>query len=353
MKNPSSGPNIFPSWFSHSAAARALACTYGAVLWCRNFLYDRFPSLSQRASRPVISIGGIRMGGTGKTPVALMVGKYLLSKHCGVAFLSRGYGRKDAGLHIVKPGEEFPWGLTGDEPWLLHHRLPESWLGIHPDRRRSARTLTPALPGRSVFILDDGFQHRALKRDLDIVCLHELPFGDLLVPAGNLREGSASLNRAHIALFIGQPDNQAALENQCTELERRFPRLKAFAMVQETGRWVNADDGQTADTLPLSAPVLVCGIARPERFIRMVRNAGIVPVKTLVFADHHRYNANDFDKTRELYSNGVITTEKDAVRLKNSGTVSDVALWYLEIALRFQNKTMENDFYLLIDTIIP
>ena len=95
MKNPPSPsePTNFPAWFSRSPAARALAGCFGAAMDFRNTLYDRFPSLSHRADRPVISIGGIRAGGTGKTPVALMIAKYLMSKEYAVAFLSRGYGR--------------------------------------------------------------------------------------------------------------------------------------------------------------------------------------------------------------------------------------------------------------------
>lgn len=352
MEKLPSEPTIFPSWFSRSIAARVLSLAYGAVLFCRNTLYDRLPFLSHAALRPVISIGGIRMGGTGKTPVALLVGRYLLSRGFAVAFLSRGYGRNDSTLRIVKPHEKLPWELLGDEPWLLHERLPDTWLGVHSDRRVSAEELAGKIPERAVFILDDGFQHRRLKRELDIVCLHAPPQNGRLVPAGNLREGPGALARARIALFIGQAGKTAFIESHCADLMRRHKGLKAFALVQKPGLWVNAHSGLTADVPPLHGPVLVCGIARPERFIEMVGGAGIIPSRNLVFPDHHQYIANDFNKTRKLYLNGVITTEKDAVRLKKLGVVPEGGLWYLNIELSFPNETGEKHFYSLIDNYL-
>jgi tetraacyldisaccharide-1-P 4'-kinase len=109
--------------FGRSFPVRAASAAFGAAVGARNALYDHLPFLSHRANRPVISIGGLRAGGTGKTPVALMVGEYLLSKGRDVAFLSRGYRRKGHGLRIVKPNEKASWEETGDEPCLLHNRL--------------------------------------------------------------------------------------------------------------------------------------------------------------------------------------------------------------------------------------
>jgi tetraacyldisaccharide 4'-kinase len=332
-----------------SAAASVL---YGAVLAIRNMFYDRLPMLSQVASRPVISVGGIRAGGTGKTPVAAMIGEYLLSKDIGVAFLSRGYRRKNFSRRIVVPDESVPWSAIGDEPALLHNRFPQSWLGIGADRCKTASLLAPLLPRRSVYVLDDGFQHRSLRRDLDIVCLHDSFLTDRLIPAGFLREGVSALVRAQIALLIGLPENADALRRQRDLLAARFPHLHAAVMFLEMGCWVNAQDGRRSKLPPLPEPLLICGIARPGRFIDMVKRAGIIPCAKLVFGDHHPYAWHDFQDKRELLIKGVITTEKDAVRLASIAMVPIEKMWYLTIEIRFSDAADEAIMNSLIEKVI-
>jgi tetraacyldisaccharide 4'-kinase len=341
-----------PGFLARSFATRLVAACYGAAVALRNAAFDRLPSLSQATQRPVISIGSIRAGGTGKTPLALRTGKYLLSKGCAVAFLSRGYGRKDRAVRIVKPHETVSWELIGDEPHLLHERLPESWLGIGADRRTAAAALVKQLPPRAAFVLDDGFQHRGLRRDLDIICLPGSLLCDRLLPQGYLREPVASIARSHAIVVIGSADTAATLKEQCRQLSARFPTIPVLLMFQEMGQWVNAGSGATASRPPIENPFLVCGIARPERFIAMVLKSGITPCGQEIFPDHHCYGTNDFIKTRKLYSNGIITTEKDAVRLKKLGVVPAHAIWYLSIGLRFADTGYERRFDSLIDKII-
>jgi tetraacyldisaccharide 4'-kinase len=344
--------NASISPFGQSLPVKMASSLFGVAVGFRNALYDHLPILSHKADRPVISIGGIRAGGTGKTPVALMVGEYLLSKKYAVAFLSRGYGRYNHGPRIVKPHETVPWEEIGDEPCLIHNRLPQAWLGIDAKRSRAASKLSTLLPERAVFVLDDGFQHRALRRDLDIVCLHDALQNDRLIPAGYLREPVSALSRAHAALIIGSADSSELLEGQRLRLVERFPRLCTAVLFQEMGHWVNAGDGRIAAAPPIENPLLVCGIARPERFIAMVRRAGITPCAERIFPDHHRYIANDINKTRELYLKGVITTEKDAVRLKTSGIVPAEKVWYCTLNFRFAERKNEERFYTIIDTRI-
>jgi tetraacyldisaccharide 4'-kinase len=331
---------------------RAASTVYGVAINVRNKLYDALPFLSHTADRPVISIGGIRAGGTGKTPAALMVGEYLLSQGYAVAFLSRGYRRKDRRVHIIRPYETAPWEEIGDEPFLLHDRLPQSWLGIGADRFGTASRLGALLPQRAAFVLDDGFQHRPLRRNLDIVCLHEATLDEGLLPAGWLREPVSAVGRAHAALVIGSVDNAALLEEQRAQLAGRFPWLCSAVLFQEMRRWVNAGDGSAASVPPFKNPLLVCGIARPERFITMVRSSGIIPCAELIFPDHQRYRTNDFDKTRELYSKGIVTTEKDAVRLKTLGVVPAEKIWYGTVTMRFADGKDQTRFYTLIDATI-
>jgi len=335
-----------------SAALASASSLHRAGLAIRNACYDHLPRLSRAASRPVISIGGIRAGGTGKTPVAAMIGEYLVSQGIGVAFLSRGYRRKDSACRIVLPGETVPWSAIGDEPALLHNRLPQSWLGIGADRAKTADLLAPLLPRRSVFVLDDGFQHRALRRDLDIICLHDSFLTDKLIPAGFLREGVSALARARIALLIGPPRDAATLFRGRDLLASRFPHLYVSVVFQERGHWVNARDGRVSALPPLTAPLLVCGIARPGRFIDMVRSAGIVPCAELVFGDHHPFASADFAPYRELLHNGIITTEKDAVRLSSLDVVQAEKMWYLTIEMHFADSADKPAIYALIERAI-
>jgi tetraacyldisaccharide 4'-kinase len=333
-----------------SLPIKAVSAVYGAAVGFRNALYDSLPFLSCKADRPVISIGGLRAGGTGKTPVALMVGEYLSSKGFDVAFLSRGYRRKDRGLHIIKPHEKASWLAIGDEPCLLHERLPQSWLGIGADRCSVAMRLSKLLPQHAVFVLDDGFQHRAIRRDLDIVCLHDSLLDDRLIPCGWLREPASALSRARVALIIGAADRTDALEALLSTLAKRFPGLCTAVLFQEPGQWTNAGDGRTAPVPQVKNPLLVCGIARPERFIAMVKKAGITPCAEHIFPDHHRYGIHDFSENRKLYSNGIITTEKDAVRLKTLSSVPAEKLWYCGVKLRFAGEKQKENLFSLIDT---
>jgi tetraacyldisaccharide 4'-kinase len=200
-----------------------------------------------------------------------------------------------------------------------------------------------------VFVLDDGFQHRRLKRDLDIVCLHDSPAGDRLMPLGWLREPAAALSRARAALIIGTAERSGALEALRTELASRFPGLCTAVLFQETGPWVSAAGGPAAAGPPEKDPLLVCGIARPERFTAAVRAAGIAPCAELIFPDHHRYTLHDFSGHPIVYSKCIITTEKDAVRLRSVEGLPAGMIWFPKIRLRFADEQRERELFSLVD----
>jgi tetraacyldisaccharide 4'-kinase len=338
-----------PPPLGRSLPVKAASMLFRSVVKVRNALYDSLPFLSYPADRPVISVGGLRAGGTGKTPVALMVGEHLASQGRTVAFLSRGYRRQGRSLRIVKPDETAPWKETGDEPFLLHERLPASWLGVCASRLRAAARLASLVPRNAVFVLDDGFQHRRLRRDLDIVCLHDTLPDDRMLPAGWLREPAGALSRAHAALIIGPDDRADTMELLRATLARRFPALVIAVLFQEPGPWRSAA-GDSAPLPPFERPFLVCGIARPERFTEMVRKQGISPRAELVFPDHHPFGTDDLGESRELYSYGVITTEKDAVRLAELSAVPAEKVWYCGTVMRFAEEKDRGRFYSLVTT---
>jgi tetraacyldisaccharide 4'-kinase len=282
-----------------------LSSLYGIATAARNSLYDRGILKSHRLSHPVISVGNISVGGSGKTPFVIMLGELL--KQRGIAFdvLSRGYGRETHGAMLVDPNgasRDF-----GDEPLLIAQRLLCPVI-IGESRHQAGKLAekdhvvisTPGCPGQRpspVHLLDDGFQHRSLGRDFDIVLLTEQDLHDQLLPAGRLREPLSSLSRADaIAL---------------TE-EIGPPQLLAGKNIWRVRRSL---------TVPSSPKNLIafCGIARPQKFVEQLRAAGIQPVATKSFPDHHRYTDRDIRDLLELKdryaADGFIATQKDAINL--------------------------------------
>ena len=289
-----------------------LSSLYGIATATRNSLYDRGILKSHKLSRPVISIGNISVGGSGKTPFVIMLGELL--KQRGIAFdvLSRGYGRKTHGAMQVDPtGTSHDFG---DEPLLIARRLrcpaivgesryqagklAESKSQSEKDSHVGTAPGCP--PGQRpgpVHLLDDGFQHRSLYRDFDIVLLTPEDLHDQPLPAGRLREPLTSLDRAD-AIVLTEEIDPAML-----------PANKNIWRVQRS---------LTIPSTP-KTPIAFCGIARPQRFIAQLRNAGIQPVVEKFYRDHHQYTQSDISDLlrlkKENHAESFITTEKDAINL--------------------------------------
>jgi tetraacyldisaccharide 4'-kinase len=374
-----------PARLASNPVVSSLSSVYKTVSDVRNFAYDHIPALSKKLGRPAISVGGIRAGGTGKTPAAQLVGRHIID-NCGysVAFLSRGYGRLSKKNVIIKPNETANWEDTGDEPCMIHSNIPESWLGIGADRTAVAEELSSIIPTNSVFILDDGFQRRQTRRDLDIVCLGESALNGRMMPAGYLREPVSSLRRAGIIFVIGAEERLGRLREAKAEVERYLEcgmrnaecgtcpsRQKTAAdaadeacladkeaggippeeplptcaiLIQRPVCWVEAATGRAVairDTPPLHNPYIVSGIARPERFIGMAESLGVEPSGVKIFRDHHIFKNDDFAFAHDIYSKGVLTTEKDFARLRSKKLADARGLWYLKIGLCFADPEAE------------
>jgi tetraacyldisaccharide 4'-kinase len=338
--------------FLKNIAFTPFCAAYGIVVGVRNFLYDALPRLSKNPGKITISIGGIHAGGTGKTPMALFVGRHLSDAGREIAFLSRGYKRKQTRQVISLPGAKDSWETVGDEPALLHHELPRSWLGIGPNRYSSARRLAPLLGDRALFILDDGYQHRRIGRAFDIVCLPPDPFKDRLLPRGMLREPLSGLSRSSALCLIGAKEEGATLAESKNRLRSMFPNIPAFIVHQEPAHWIRLETGERRDLPLLSNPAVVCGIARPERFIFLIKKMGIVPVAQSIFRDHHAFTVKEIEAMIRLSgAGGIVTTEKDAFRLQSLKLADRVDIWYLKIDLHFQDRDSQETFFSLIDAI--
>jgi tetraacyldisaccharide 4'-kinase len=273
-----------------------LGAIYGAVVHARNGLYTRGILKTQRLSAPVISVGNISVGGSGKTPFVILLGELLQQRGIPFDVLSRGYGRKSTGVLEVDPNGS-PRDF-GDEPILIAKRL--GCPVIVGESRYAAGRFAENKFGPQLHLLDDGFQHRSLARDFDIVLLSPEDARDRLLPAGRLREPRSSLRRADavVAAVAATPIDP--------ELKIDGPRL------WHVQRNIAISEGRPR-------PVVFCGIARPNQFVDQLQAIGIQPAATNFFRDHHRYTERDVRELSALreqnHAGGFITTEKDAINL--------------------------------------
>jgi tetraacyldisaccharide 4'-kinase len=335
MRKKNSFDTPLPLWLANTILIKTLSFLFESITKWRNTRYSTNSVNIYQAPYPVISVGGIRAGGTGKTPAAMLIGELLRAQNREVVFLSRGYKKVNKGNFIAKPGDKISWHDTGDEPAMLHTELPESWLGIGADRISNAKEIGNKASKMAVFILDDGFQHRRIKRDLDIVCVNETLFNDLLLPRGYLREPVESLSRANVVFLIGSKNNMEKILAAEDRIAVQFPHVDTFILTQEPAGWVNVVTGEQKETLAITSPLAICGIARPERFFATLKASGIFPCKEIIFSDHHRFTLNDFQNLHKLYSNGIVMTEKDAIRLTEFKSQISDNFWYLKVRLKF------------------
>jgi tetraacyldisaccharide 4'-kinase len=265
---------------------------YGAATQIRNQLYDRGMLRARRLSQPVISVGNLSVGGSGKTPFVMLLGELLKSSNVQFDVLSRGYGRRNGRVLAVDCNgspDEF-----GDEPLLIARRLGCPVI-VGKDRYR-AGVFAEEKFGPQLHILDDGFQHRSLARDFDIVMLASQDLDDRLLPQGRLREPVRSLNRAD-ALVVAE-DFAASLPVS----GKHIWKLRR---------------GISLGSSPLR-PIVFCGIARPRAFLDQLHQSGIREISSKFYRDHHRYSEGDVRDLIKLKdknkTDGFITTEKDAMK---------------------------------------
>jgi tetraacyldisaccharide 4'-kinase len=271
-----------------------LSALFGLGVRARNTLYDRGVVRAHRLRGPVVSIGNLTVGGSGKTPFVLLLGELLKARGIKFDILSRGYGRMTRGIALVDPtgsARDF-----GDEPVLLARRLAVPV--VVGEERYHAGVFAEKKFGPQIHLLDDGFQHRSLARDFDIVLITPEDIRDRLLPAGRLREPLTSLRRADaIVLTSGASPDGLSLNGKLVWRARR-----GIIPIKGIGN-----------------PVVFCGIARPKNFVLQLRTAGIEPAAEAFYRDHHAYTEQDIRDLLNLRqrseADGFVTTEKDAVNL--------------------------------------
>ena len=308
------------------------AFLYRGVIGARNLYYDHFPGATHHADLPVISVGNLTVGGTGKTPLVIDIARKL-----------RHWGRRPA---ILTRGYKAPAGGTADEVLEFHDALPDVPVIVSPDRVAGAAHAQHQHNADCV-VLDDGFQHRRLARDLDIVLISafEKWSRDLLLPAGRLREPPRSLRRAGVLVITRA--NQVPTEQVdtlATDLQRCGPNMLVVRTGVEPADLVTQNGQRTPLAHLAGRRVLaVCGLGDPRTFAALLSGLGCADVGLRVFADHHRYNPADVaaldHAARREHADLVVTTRKDWVKLAPLWPAGGPELVRLDVRLTWLDAT--------------
>ena len=308
---------------------RPFGAVYGSVVTGRALLYDRGWWLRQRLSGRVISVGNLTVGGTGKTPIVIWIVQRLLARGVRVAVLSRGYRRRSqASRVLVSDGQQLLANPAeaGDEPYLIARRCPTAIVAVGADRYGLGRWVLEQHPV-DCYVLDDGFQHLGLHRDVDLVLVDVTDPEGLksLLPAGRLREPLTALKRAS-AVLLTRAESNEDVETVWGQLSASLgmkppdgsPIRVTFPI--ESLVWVGHDTVKQAVELAGRSALAFCGIGNAASFSRLLERQGVKIADAIVFGDHHRYSSEDLERIRTTAQRHavdlILTTEKDAVKLE-------------------------------------
>ena len=319
-----------------------LSAIYSAAIATKNLAYEN-PWFSAKLGWPVVSIGNLSVGGSGKTPLTIRLAELLTAEGIAVDVLSRGYGRTSTATERVDPSGDAE--RFGDEPLLIARRTgvpvfvsaSRHQAGLLAEAGSAAPDQPSAYHQAHVHLLDDGFQHRQLARAVDIVVIHRSDFAERLLPAGRLREPLSALCRAD---FLALREEDADLEPRLHQLNVTAPIL----WMQRSLTIPNELAGNAGKTIAF------CGIARPDEFFSALIASDINVELALTFGDHHRYSREDINRLKtaaaEAHAVAFVTTEKDAVRLDPAmlqvlESVAPVRVARLEVSLRDEKSVVQ------------
>ncbi len=284
---------------------------YGLGSGLKNKLYDTGTLKPEKVDAFVISVGNVTTGGVGKTPVVSEIAKYLISKGEKVAIISRGYGGalSNKQINVISDGKNIFYNarLAGDEPYWLAKNTNDVIVITSKNRVKAAKFAIEKY-NVSKIILDDGFQHRKLNRDIDIILTDsEKMYGnERLLPAGPLREGKEAFNRVNKMIIVSKNTDHTRAE-KLAKITAKKMNIPTFVCYTEPDYVYNIKTGEILqDNTEITA---VCAIGQPEQFYKFLTNYKIKEKKS--FDDHHRYTEE------ELPNGSIVTTEKDAVKMKD------------------------------------
>jgi tetraacyldisaccharide 4'-kinase len=347
---------LWPLYHRHSPKARPNRIAHGflaslAFLWEYGGVHKRRRSEVRVTSQsplsvPVISVGGITIGGSGKTPFANFLANRLRDKGYSPAILTRGYRRRSPARHLIfAPGATAPPALTGDEAQIFL-RSGAAAVGIGSNRYQTAKILLHHHPATDVFLLDDGFQHARLPRDLDIVVIDGLdPFGkDHVVPLGRLREPLSALRRAQV-FIVTRAETDLRYEAICRRLQQYNPHAPVFRTRLKVRGWRDYRSGQLLPSLPTRRVGAFCGLGNPQNFWNTLESLGLEVVFRWAFEDHHSYKPAELQRVthhaRVKKADILVTTEKDRMNCPDhlASAIAPLELAWLEIDLEIEEES--------------
>jgi tetraacyldisaccharide 4'-kinase len=337
-----------------------LSVVYWLIAAVRNLLFEKNVLVQQKVGVPVVCVGNISAGGVGKTPLVEFLSRQFRSRGKKVAILSRGYGRRGSGYLVASNGKQRCAEIwdAGDEASELANALDGVVVAVDENRVRGANKLIEQFHP-DVIVLDDGFQHRALEREYNIVVMtaKEVLGGELLLPAGNRREPLSALRRAHCVVITKSRDD-SELQRARLKIEARF-KGGVYGMNMVLHSITKASSGENTDLEQLSGrkALLFSGIGQPDHFQRTLLPIRLEVVRHIRFADHHWFSDADIGRIQELFtetkSELMITTRKDVQRLASDRARTFLAEFPLYIAnIRPQFAEGETDFLNELDSTV-
>jgi len=304
-----------------------IAALYGAAVRLRRWGYAASVLRTTRLKAPVISVGNLTMGGTGKTPTTIALGKELLDSGHRLAILLRGYrGEHSRGPLLVSDGQRIhaTANEAGDEALVIARNLPRALVAVGRRRAQAGAWLEKHF-WVDVHLLDDGFQHLQLHRDLNLLVVDATnPFGAGLPPRGRLREPLDAIRHAD-AVILSRTEASHRYDELIEKLRRYKPGIPCFLAHQRLAslRKLGDEEALALEALSGVAVVAFAGIGNPSQFLTTLGQAGIRVVQSFSFPDHHRYRTHDYQhlarECEKLNVNDLITTEKDAEKLSAAG----------------------------------
>jgi tetraacyldisaccharide 4'-kinase len=338
-----------------------LSPLYGGMIQLRNLAYDRAWLKGSQAPVPVISVGNLSTGGTGKTPVAEAILRYFQAHHPEQqpAYLSRGYGRESLGYLPVDP-QHGDSRMFGDEALQVARKFPECPVAVCADRREGIRRLV-AETGATLIVLDDAFQHRRVARDLDLVVIdaQRPPHRDWLLPAGNLREPCSQLSRADL-IIINKVADRTAIHSFGQSLGH-YGKPLLFAQPRAVGvKHFSHQALQPLADLKGQPLLLLAGIGNPAFFRQQVEQLGAQVLDLLAFPDHHAFRPKDYVRIRQRYQAlrvhqpelVILTTEKDFCRLAGQLPPEVAALPWAYLPIELEWLAREEHWRAALDKLV-